>query len=379
MAVPDDVPADLLDGLDGRAREERADLLHQLARAGVTEPDLRAAVDAGRLALLPVELVLRDREEEHLTVHEIAEVAGIEVEQLEAQRRAAGLPVPGRDERGYAAGDRRTAQRLRTALDAGIPFDAVVEMGRVFGESASRAAAAAASVVAEAVARPGDSERDVALRLARTADVLADDLAATLGDLARAHLVEQVSHQAVAAETIGSGRLVGAAPVTIAFADLVGFTQLGQRVDAEHLGAVSGRLTSLATDALEGPTRLVKTIGDAVMLAGPEADGVMRSVVGLLRAVGADDELPEVRAAMATGAAVPRYGDWYGPTVNLAARACGVARPGTLLVDDATREALEANAADELRFSRARKRRLKGIGEVSLNRLRVDGEDPGRD
>lgn len=155
--------------------------------------------------------------------------------------------------------------------------------------------------------------------------------------------------------------------VTVAFADLVGFTRLGTEVDTAELGAVAGRLATLATDVAKSPVRLVKSLGDAVMLVSADADALLDAVLRLVDAAEAEDGLPELRAGVATGLALSRGGDWYGHTVNLASRLTGLARPCSVL---ATREVREA-AQRERQWSFAGERRVKGVREpVRLYRVR---------
>jgi adenylate cyclase len=156
--------------------------------------------------------------------------------------------------------------------------------------------------------------------------------------------------------------------VTVAFADVVGFTRLGERVDPGEIGGLLDRLTDLASGSAVRPARLVKTIGDAVMFVGPEPGPVLDSVLALVReADEAGDELPRLRAGVATGAALSREGDWYGRPVNLASRVTGVARAGSVL---ATREVHDA-LADGYAWSAAGDFKLKGVTRrVPLYRAR---------
>ena len=114
-----------------------------------------------------------------------------------------------------------------------------------------------------------------------------------------------------------AGTLPGARPITVAFADLVGFTQLGEVLPPEELARVAGRLTDLSRQLVCEPVRFVKTIGDAVMLVSPDPEKLLGALLGLLEAAAADD-FPRLRAGVATGMAVGRAGDWYGSPVNLA-------------------------------------------------------------
>jgi adenylate cyclase len=114
--------------------------------------------------------------------------------------------------------------------------------------------------------------------------------------------------------------------------------------------------------------RLVKTIGDAAMLASPDPEPLLGATLALIEAADAEGEdFPQLRGGAALGQALPRAGDWYGQPVNLASRITAVARPGSLLVDRVLRD----SAPDAYSWSFAGERRLKGIrGPVRLFRAR---------
>jgi adenylate cyclase len=157
--------------------------------------------------------------------------------------------------------------------------------------------------------------------------------------------------------------------VAIAFADLVGFTRLGEVVPPEELEQLAHRLTDLAHEVAVPPVRFVKTIGDEVMFVSPDPVALLDAVLNLVDATEGDDDFPRLRAGIATGMAVSRAGDWFGSPVNLASRVTGAARPGSLLVSESAREAIGDD--DRFTWSFAGARRLKGIkSEVKLFRAR---------
>ena len=85
--------------------------------------------------------------------------------------------------------------------------------------------------------------------------------------------------------------------------------------------------------------RLVKTIGDAAMLASPEPEPLLDAALALIDAADAEGEdFPQLRAGAALGHALPRAGDWFGRPVNLASRITAIARPGSLLAEREVRE-----------------------------------------
>jgi adenylate cyclase len=103
--------------------------------------------------------------------------------------------------------------------------------------------------------------------------------------------------------------------------------------------------------------RFVKQIGDAVMLVAPEADPLLDTVLELVDTACADDRFPSLRAGVAFGPAVNRWGDWYGSTVNLASRLTARARPASVLCSAEVRE----RAGDGWGWSSAGSKRLKGL------------------
>jgi adenylate cyclase len=190
----------------------------------------------------------------------------------------------------------------------------------------------------------------------------------------RVHLREQLAHAMIDREALESGEIEGSQEVTVCFADLVGFTKLGESLPPEELGGVVGRLTEMAVDVLESPVRLVKTIGDAAMLAGPDTAQVVTAALRLVEL--AEDEgrdFPSLRSGVATGRALERAGDWFGSPVNVASRVTAIARPASVLVTGGVHDAAE----DLFRWSEAGKRKLKGVREpVPLFRARFP-EDAG--
>ena len=118
----------------------------------------------------------------------------------------------------------------------------------------------------------------------------------------QANLLEQVKRDVIGAADLASGEIGGVVERTVCFADLVEFTSLGEEIATEELGVVVGHFEELATSVVAAPVRLVKTIGDAVMLVSPEAEPLVAAALDLVAAAAAEgDQFPVLRAGIATG------------------------------------------------------------------------------
>jgi adenylate cyclase len=353
----------LLDGLDGDERTAREQLLARLAEDGFSLQELKDAVSEHRLALLPVDRVLGAS----YTAAEVQERTGMPAALLLRIRRLAGLPDAGGEDRVFADEDIALAETIKQFMDAGFGEDAINEMTRVLGEAMSRLAATTVAAFTEAFLEPGDSEREVAERFATLAEQMTPALTPVLVATYKAHLRESVRRGMLSRAELQAGQIDSAQELFVCFADLVGFTRLGGEVALAELGSVAGTLAQLASEATEKPVRLVKTIGDAAMFVSPEAGPIVHTALRLVQAV-QDAELPSLRAGIASGAATVRAGDYYGPSVNLASRVTGIARPGSVLCTQEVKGATE----DEFDWSPAGRHKLKGVsGPVPLYRARL--------
>jgi adenylate cyclase len=347
----------LLEGLDAGEREARLDLLWQLDQAGVSLETLRQACEQDRLALVPVELVFsRDL---RYTVDEVLEGSGLDRKFLRRDMLALGLPMPAGDEPAYSEGDLEALKGLKLLLEAGYPEEQVLELARMNGRASAQMAEATLESFARVFLRAGDTERDVGLRFAEMARSLTPSLGPLVETPLRRHILERVRREVISRTEITAGELPGARDVTIAFADLVGFTHFSAGTSVEEVGDVAGRLERLAGEVAEPPVRLIKLIGDEAMLAAPEPAPLVAATKQLVAAAAEDKGLPELRAGLASGRALNRSGDWYGHPVNMASRLTGAADPSSLLGNDLLASATKQDFA----WRAAGSRRLKGVDE----------------
>jgi adenylate cyclase len=352
----------LLDGLAGTEREAREELLRGLLERGFSNDELKAAVAEDRLALLPVERVLGGR----YTTAEIAQRSGVPAEQLKRVWRALGFSPADEAERSFTDGDLAAAKSLKAFLDAGLSEESLLEIARVLGEGAARLSSTITGVFANTYLKPGDTERDVALRFAAMAEQLLPLMSPVLDAALTGHVREATRRGIISRTERERGQLTTSEDAVVCFADLVGFTSLGGEVGAEELGTVARRLGELAGEVSSPAVPLVKTIGDAAMFVSTETGATVAAALELVEAVNQAD-LPALRAGIARGPALRRAGDWFGQSVNLASRVTGVARPGSVLCTQEVRDTVP----DEFAWSPAGRFRLKGLdGAVPLYRAR---------
>jgi adenylate cyclase len=166
---------------------------------------------------------------------------------------------------------------------------------------------------------------------------------------------------------------LGRMRVTIAFADLAGYTRLTEEAgELEAVDAVE-RFVKAVEDSLPDDARVIKTIGDEVMIVGSEPAALIEWAVGFQRL---ETERTLARIAVHYGNALYRDGDYYGRDVNIASRVAARAGAGEVLV---TRPVVE-RAKGGLEFDRIAEVRLKGFTEsteVFIARER-NGTQPAR-
>ncbi|HEX3316770.1 MAG TPA: adenylate cyclase regulatory domain-containing protein [Solirubrobacteraceae bacterium] len=370
----------LLEGLeDERDREARRRLLDELDDEGFALEELRRAAREDRLVLLPVERALGDGPPKY-TLAELAERAGASRDLALANLRAAGVPVPRDEDVVFHEVDVESLRRVVSLTESGLPRESVFDLVRATTTGMARIASATRTVIGESLLRPGDTELDLARRYTAATESLAPMIGPALEYAFTYHLREAIRNDVVDRTMRTTGRLDAGEDITVAFADLVGFTRLGEERAPEDLGHIVDRLGELANDVAQRPVQLVKLIGDAAMLVSPKPAPLVDAALALVEGVEQEGEdFPPLRAGVASGAALTRGGDWYGRPVNLASRITGIARPGSVLTTGEVREALGENG---YRWSSAGKRKLKGVrADTRLYRVRPgerNGDEAGR-
>jgi adenylate cyclase len=276
---------------------------------------------------------------------EVAEKAGVPEERSRRLWRALGFATVRDDEVVFTDADVEAMRTADQLVQSGLIDPSIeVSVTRALGQHLSRLAEWQVDMLWELVKEQpelGRSERQVA----RLVDRLLPELERVQNFVWRRHLAAYAGRAFAAA-----GDNVEARTEVVGFVDMVGYTRLTRQIDEEELSRVLDAFELLAAETIaEHHGRVVKMIGDEVLFVADAAVDAAEIALALTERTSADESLPAVRAGMASGRILSRFGDVYGSVVNLAARLTSVARPGTILVDRELASELSEEKAYELR------------------------------
>jgi adenylate cyclase len=351
--VDEFVTAGLIDPDDPRAGDRRR-VLAWLAAQGFTIEEMRAAEAGGRLSALVGDTLGR-----HVTlsIRDVSERTGITIDHLLEWRRAAGLQPVDVTTPVYLLEELEVFEQLKAAAEL-FSWNELMQFVRVVGSSMARIGDAANMLFMHDVERPmresGASQFDLVNRSMQAVEA-ANGVSNLLRMMLRSHLAQAVAWSRQARANLP--RAVLTVPMSVGFVDLVGFTRRAGTIEAADLAELVSRFEARAHDVITDlGGRLVKLIGDEVMFVAVEAATGCDIAMGLLETFG-DDPALTPRGGLAHGEVLARSGDFFGPTVNLAARLAEQAVPGEVL---ATPHVTEAAGR---RLGSAGRRMLKGFSE----------------
>jgi class 3 adenylate cyclase len=165
-------------------------------------------------------------------------------------------------------------------------------------------------------------------------------------------IIEQIMQEA------GFARRRAVSPPAIAFLDLYGYTLLTEQTGDLLAARLAEELSELVGQAAQSHGgRVVKLLGDGVMFHFPDPGDAVRCGLALVDRA-AEVGLPRARMGVNAGDVVFRDGDYFGRTVNVAARITDYARPGEVL---ASEEAVEAAGGNAIAFSEIGSVLLRGL------------------
>jgi adenylate cyclase len=345
-----------------------------LSDQGVPEAELERAHQMGALELVALERSILLSAPD-FDVLQAADLSGMDEALIRRFWRALGFPDPRPGEQVFTRSDIDMLHTVAGFIgDGTLQEDLALQMARVIGSSLARVAVAQveASVLRrEAVdSAPVDDEEAEAREVERSAQ-LVPMLATVLDSVWRRHLVVAIGRR-VSRDDDGERP-----PITVGFADLVGFTALSQQLPEDELVQVIDRFETIAYDVVAGfGGRVVKMIGDEVMFMADDTKHGAEIALTLAERYAADDALSDVRVGLACGQALELEGDLYGPAVNLASRIVNLAYPGSVVVSQDVADVVGDDPAFRVRALRPH--HLKHIGRVklyALRRVRTDADE----
>jgi adenylate cyclase len=358
----------LVPGFDGRWTPAALAYVRVVARLrarGHSLEEIKRASDRGQLAIGPIENLLRGAEAKH-SLRDAARSSGLDAGLIERIYTTWGFGPLSLE--GITDEDMQIIEYAASVLAAGFPLPAFLQLMRVYGQVIAQIADAEVRLihlyVHEPLMRAGVPSVEIAEEmegLAREVFPFAAPFMNYLHGRLLAHFVEQdmIGHMEsdLNEEALEEGRL----RVAIAFADLAGYARLTvERGDEAAVSAVE-RFAQVVSETLPADARVIKTLGDEVMVIGPDPAALTRWAVGLQTRT-ADGE-PPPRIGVHYGEVLYRDGDYFGREVNKSARVVARAGGGEVLV---TRPVVEmAAGVDGLEFNRIGEVQLKGFSEAT--------------
>jgi adenylate cyclase len=358
--------AGLIPGFDGTwtpVTAAHARIVARLRERGHSLEDIREAGQTGRLAFAYTEELFPGDEQRRVTLDEAAAEVGLEPALIERIYAAAGFSAGAVDH--LDEDDLQLLRYVAAVLAAGFPLVAFLQLVRVYGQAMAQIADAEVRLfhlyVHEPLMRDGIPGLEMAEEmqgLARELLPLASPIMDAMHQRFLSRSIEQdvVGHMEI--DLAGSPEL-GRLRVAVAFADLAGYTRLTEELGDELAVDAVERFTEAVETTLPDDARVVKTIGDEVMVVGSDIAALADWAVGFQRLV--RDQRPLPRIGVHCGEVVYRDGDYYGREINLAARVVARAAGGEVLV---TRPVADA-AGPHLEFQRIGEVRLKGFNEAT--------------
>jgi adenylate cyclase len=340
------------DGTFARRDVMRARAVRHLAGLGIDADAVAAALASGHLTLGYLESSSRRQPRSDRTFAEVAEQMGVPFASLERTYVAFGLPRPAPDEH-VREEDLAVITIVPLLFGAGVEEGDVLRLARVWGDSVRRVAQYLPhyfhTAIEEQYRRRGLGDnaayeaafREVGVRAGRSGEDL-------LGWLFRRHsevfmTEHQFEHVEAALEDAGVRPRTPRRLEAAVFADLSGYTQLTEELGDEAAAEMSLTLAQLVSEvAARHGGSVVKLLGDGVYLHFRDPGDAVRASLEIVAST-ASRGLPPAHVGVNAGPMLYDEGDYFGRTVNIAARIGAHAQAGQVYIG----EALAANVVEE--------------------------------
>jgi adenylate cyclase len=363
------------DGDPTAASFASARVVARLRERGFSLKQIREATESGKLASSYIEGLLPDMPA-RWTLTQAARETGLEPALIERVFASMGFGAQGLDH--LTDDDVQMLRYAAAVLSAGLPLVAFLQLIRVYGQAMSQIADAEVRLFHLYVHEPLMREGVPGWEMAEEMEGLAREilpLASPVMDHAHNRFLQHFIEQDVIGHMeadLGDGPLdLGRLRVAIAFADLAGYTRLTEEVGDEEAVSAVERFVEQVERSLPDDARIIKTIGDEVMVVGSDASGLLDWAVRFQEDTA---QRPLPRIGIHYGETLYRDGDYYGREVNQASRVAARAAGGEVLatrpVVDQARAGLEVDRIGEVR--------LKGFTESTELFLVRSGDRRGK-
>jgi adenylate cyclase len=340
---------------DGTFREQditAVRLSYAIEASGISLDDIGDAIAAGTLpppgaVLLLPPVGLRSR-----TYRELADEFGLETRGVVATMAALGLPdvdldAPARED------DEELLRLAGSVLRTGLPEETVLRTLRIFAEHLDRMAEHQRTLFRQDVQDrmlAGGMSRAQMLRESAAVRESLVQASYRASHLIHRRLLERNAFENTAEQLellldeAGVRRRADRDPPAVVFVDLSGYTRLTEEEGDERAAERGTELAQVVRQVVgRHGGRVVKLLGDGAMVRFDRADAAVAAALDLVDAIDASP-LPPAHVGIAAGAMIQRDGDYFGRTVNIAARLCDAATAGSVLASAIVAELTPAQA-----------------------------------
>jgi len=353
----------------------RARWIRSLERAGLPLEGMADAVRVGALSFSYLDLSAFDRFAglSATTFRQVSDERGIPLDLLSVVREAFGSPEPKAQD--YVREEELAViDAVEFQLSKGFRSIMIERWLRVYGDSFRRIAETETDAYQSEVVVPlletGMSEREMLDVQALLGSEMAPLVERAL--LAIYHGRQEYTWTRTWVETV-EGALEKAglpsrmhSPPAVSFLDLTGYTQLTEERGDDAAADLTARLRAVVRQiSIQHEGESVKFLGDGVMCYFPKPARSVEAALDMVERA-ANESLPPARVGIHAGPVVFQEGDYFGRTVNIAARIADYSRPGEVLV---SREVVESASGNSLTFNEIGPVALKGVaGPIDLFR-----------
>jgi adenylate cyclase len=326
-----------------RGDVRRTRFVHGLEQGGVPLETMGSAIQRGDFSFAFFDGSTWDRFSgmSATTYRELSAETGLSIELLHAIRESMGYARPGPDD-AVREDELTVVPLIRTLIAIGTAPAVMERHIRIWGESVRRIAEADGNFFRTQVEAPllaqGLSWSDMVRVASDSAELIGPLLDPTLVAMYHAHsehtwLANVVEAVEATLEQSGLHRSISHPPA-MCFLDLSGYTRLTEERGDEAAAEMAATLGGLVQrSSHEHGGRPVKWLGDGVMVFFRDPAAAVASAMELREDIPAAD-LPPAHVGIAAGPVIFQDGDYFGRTVNVAARVAAHATAGQVLVSD---------------------------------------------